>query len=156
MKKLLTVVLLGALLVTGCGSKVAHVEGNLNEIIASLYEGIDEENLPMLDTMELTKDNIKTFIGTDEIDFKEAVISTPILNAIAHQVVLIRMNDGATAKEINDAKTKIKENVNPRKWVCVWVEEDDVIIESKGDLIILIMVQQEDIRSKILEGFNSL
>ena len=37
-------------------------------------------------------------------------------------------------------KTKIKETINPRKWICVGVEEEDVIVKNKGDLIILIML----------------
>ena len=53
-------------------------------------------------------------------------------------------------------KTAIKENVNPRKWVCVGVEEDDVIVKNKGNLIIVIIVEDENTRNKIEEGFDNL
>ena len=36
-------------------------------------------------------------------------------------------------------KKEILEEVNPRKWICVGVEEDKVIVDSIGDLVILIM-----------------
>ena len=58
--------------------------------------------------------------------------------------------------DIEDAKTKIEENVDPRKWICAEVEKDDVIVKSKGDLIILIMVENETLREKIEEGFDNL
>ena len=76
-----------------------------------------------------------------------------MIGAIAYSVVLVRMEDGA---DIEAAKTAIKENVNPRKWVCVEVPEEDVIVKSKGDLIILIMVENETLRTKIEEGFDNL
>ena len=51
---------------------------------------------------------------------------------------------------------KIKENVNPRKWICVGVEKEDVIVKNKGNLIILIMVKDETTRNKIEQGFDKL
>ena len=50
----------------------------------------------------------------------------------------------------------IKENVNPRKWVCVGVEKDDVIIKNKGDLIIVIIVEDTQTREKLEKGFDEL
>ena len=76
-----------------------------------------------------------------------------MMSSIAYSVVLVRMKDGAN---IEDAKTKIKENVNPRKWMCVEVPEEDVIVKNKGNLIILIMVADETNRNKIEQGFDNL
>ena len=47
------------------------------------------------------------------------------------------MDSESTDKDIEDAKEKIKENANPRKWLCV--EAENVVVENNGDLIILIM-----------------
>ena len=76
-----------------------------------------------------------------------------MMGSIAYSVVLVRMKDGA---DIEAAKTKIAETVNPRKWVCVEVAKEDVIVKNKGDLIILIMVKDEATRTKIEQGFNNL
>ena len=68
----------------------------------------------------------------------------------------------ATKPELKDAeldavvKTEIKNNVNPRKWMCVEVPKEDVIVKSKGDLIILIMVADEATRTKIETAFDNL
>ena len=50
----------------------------------------------------------------------------------------------------------IKDNVNPRKWICVGVEAEDVIVKNKGNLVILIMVENEETRQKLEQGFDEL
>ena len=145
-------------LVTGCGAKKeekeVHIEGALTEIMEKIYSDIPEDQRPMMLTnMELTDENIEGFIGTADIEYKEALASEPGIGSIAHSVVLIRAND---TKDVDDIKQKIKDNVNPRKWVCVGVEEEDVIIKNKGDLVILILVEDETTRETLEKGFDNL
>lgn len=146
------------LTLTGCGEK--NVEGTLEEIMESIntytYEGLADDEKPMLMDIDVLKDatdNIEYYIGTDEIEYEEIYASEPAMSSIAYSVVLVRMKDGA---DIEAAKTAIKENVNPRKWMCVDVPEDKVIVKSKGDLIILIMVADDTFREKLEEGFDNL
>lgn len=163
---LLLVVCTSLITLTGCGEK--NVEGNLTDIMEKVYEKmydeVSEENRPMLVTVntldevagaaeEDIKSHLEYTIGTSEIDYKEIYESKPMVGAIAYSVVLVRMEEDA---DIEAAKEAIKENINPRKWVCVGVEEEDVIVKSKGDLIILIMVENETLREKIEEGFDNL
>ena len=147
--------LLSVGLLTGCDSKKEkNVEGTLEEIMSKVYEKVPEDDRPMaLTNIEVNEENIVTFLGTSDIEYESILASEPMVSSIAHSVILIRTKEGA---DVGAIKTKIKENINPRKWVCVWVEDDDVIIDSKGDLIIVIMVEQEEIRTLIQEGFNNL
>lgn len=125
-------------MITGCGNKIVSIDGKLEDLMSKIYDGISEEQLPMmLQNIELTDEDIEYYIGTKDIKWKEAIASESGIGSIAHSVVLIRMEEDATEKDIEDAKTKIKENANPRKWLCV--EAENVSIESNGDLIILIM-----------------
>lgn len=141
MKKNILVLLLSLVtiyMITGCGNKMIHIEGKLEDIMTKVYEGIKEEELPMmLQNIELTEEDIEYYIGTNDIKWKEAIASESGIGSIAHSVVLIRMSEDVTENDIEDAKNKIKENANPRKWLCV--EAENVIVENKGDLIILIM-----------------
>ena len=141
MKKKIFAILLclvSIFMVTGCGDKMTHIEGKLEELMTKVYDGIKEEELPMmLQNIELTEEDIEYFIGTKDIKWKEAIASESGIGSIAHSVVLIRMDENVSQKDIDDAKTKIKENANPRKWLCV--EAENVSVESNGDLIILIM-----------------
>ena len=154
MKKIFLMLLMVGfvLTLTGCGSK--NVEGTLEEIMTSVYEDISEENRPMMLTnIEVNEENIEYYLGTSDIEYEEALASESGVGSIAHSVVLVRVKDNA---DIEEVKTKIKENVDPRKWICVGVEKDDVIVKNKGNLVILIMVEDQDSRDKLEEGFDNL
>ena len=117
---------------------------SLTELVDKLYEKISEEELPMaLESFELTSEDIEYFIGTDKIDFTEAIASESQIGSIAHSVVLVRVSGDTN---IEDAKTLIKDNVDPRKWICV--EAEEVIVDNIGDVIILIM-SEKDLANKI-------
>jgi len=112
------------------------------------------ETVNILDQETENLDDLIVYtIGTKDIEYKEIYESRPMMGSIAYSVVLVRMEEGA---DVEAAKTAIKENVDPRKWFCVWVEPEDVIVKSKGDLIILIMVENETLRTKIEKGFDNL
>lgn len=146
-------VLLGGLfLFTGCTNN--NVEGSLEDIMTKVYSGIPEDQRPMgLTNMEVTSDNVIGFLGTEDIEYEEALASESMIGSFAHSVVLVRTKDGADVEEV---KNTIKENIDPRKWICVWVEEEDVIIKNKGNLIIVIMVEDEETRTKLEQGFDEL
>lgn len=160
MKKIFifTFICLSLGLVTGCGEK--NIEGSLDELMTSVYSdvyaGLADDQKPVLGTINVLQDvpdNIEYYIGSKDIEYDEIFASEPMMGSIAHSVVLVRMKDGA---DINAAKAKIKDTVDPRKWVCVGVEEEDIILKSKGNLIILIMVEDEKVREKIEKGFDNL
>ena len=134
---------------TGCGEK--QVEGTLEEIMTKVYADVPEEERPMMLTnFEVTEENVENYLGTKDIEYEEALASESAVGSIAHSVVLIRMKDGAN---IEEAKKKIEENTNPRKWICV--EADDVVVKNKGNLIILIMSSSNYIE-KIENSFDNL
>ena len=140
------------IMITGCG--VEHIEGNLVDIMDGLYEGIAEEELPMmLQNTELTEENIENYIGTKDINWSEAIVSESMVGSIAHSVVLIRMSENANEKDIEEAKQIIEENANPSKWICVTAEKVEVL--SKGDLILLVMSDKS--KTEIIsKNFNEI
>lgn len=150
--KTLIIALILVLTITGCGSK--NIEGNLEDIMTKVYSDIKEEERPMgLANTEVTSENIEYYLGTSEIEYESALASESMIGSIAHSTVLIRTKENA---DIEAIKTKIKENVDPRKWICVGVEKEDVIIKNKGDLIIVIIVEDQTTREKLDKGFDNL
>lgn len=139
-----------AVLVVGCG----RIDGSLEDIMARVYENVPEDKRPMMLTnIEVNAENIEYYLGTKDIEYEEALASESGVGSIAHSVVLVRTKKNANVEAIKD---KIEDNVDPRKWICVGVDEDDVIVENKGDLIILIMVEDEMIREKLEDSFENL
>lgn len=151
MKKIITLTLLvitSLVILSGC-QKEENIELSMNEVVDKLYVGL-EDNIPMVGSTEITKDNMKSYIGIDNLDIKEGVASEALIGSIAHSVVVLRVNDKV---DVEKAKNDIKENANPRKWVCV--EAEKVIVKSKGDVIILIMSNNE-LAPKIESNFDNL
>lgn len=157
MKKisLLFVLISALLLITGCNEKKEkNIEGNLTDILDKIYKDLPSDNTPNgLSNIELNDENIENYIGTKEIKYKDAIAKESMIGSIAHSVVLIRTEENA---DIESIKEKILENVNPRKWICVGVEKEDVIIKNKGDLIIVIIIEDEVGRDSISKGFDAL
>ncbi len=150
MKKLVYVFCTIALcfMLTGC--KEANIEGTLPEIMDKLYEGISEEEKPMmLENVELTDENFKYYAFSD-VNYKEAIASESMTGSIAHSVVLIRLNDSKDAEKV---VADIEKNADPRKWICV--EAENTYVLSKGDLVVLIM-SNNDLASKIKKNFEDL
>ena len=151
MKKILYifVAMFLALTLTGCGER--NVQGSLTDIMDKLYASIPEDQRPMmLMNVEVNKENVEMYLGTSDIEFEEALASESATGSIAHSVVLVRVKDNANVELI---KEKIENSVNPRKWICV--EADEVEVESKGNLIILIMSSEIN-AEKIETEFNKL
>ena len=121
------------------GKTVKNVEGTLEELMTKVYANISEDNLPMmLGNIEVNSENVEGFLGTTEVNYKEALASESMVGSIAHSVVLVRMNH---AKEAAAAVETIKAKVNPRKWICV--EASNVVVKNKGDLVVIIMSDSE-------------
>lgn len=152
MKKLITIcscICLSLLLLTGCNKKSDNLTASLETIMEGVYADMDDK-LPTVGNIELTKDNISMYLGVESLDFKEGLVSEALINARAHSVALVRLNDGA---DIEKAKKEIKENANPRKWICV--EAESVVVENRGNVIILIM-SDEDLTKQMQENFQNL
>lgn len=156
-KKILLVVMvfIMTVFITGCGKESnKNVEGTLEEIMTKVYEKLPEDNRPMmLGNIEVNEENIEYYLGSSDIEYTEALASESGIGSIAHSVVLVRAKDGADIEKI---KTTIKEKVDPRKWLCVGVEREDLIVKNKGNLVILIMVEDEATRTTLEEGFDNL
>jgi len=136
--------------VTACRNN-KNVEGTLEEIMEQVYVDIPESDRPMmLMNTEVNEENIEYYLGSTDIEYEEALASESGVGSIAHSVVLVRVKENADVEAI---KTKIEENVNPRKWICV--EAETVEVESRGNLIILIMSSEAN-AEKIENSFDNL
>ena len=124
---------------SGTGSDI-NVEGELSDLFTKIYENAEAES-PAVMYIKVDETNKKSMLGTEEVNFTEALASEAAIMTIPHSIVLIRV-DGNT--DIEKTKKLIRENADPRKWICVGVEDDEVIVDSLGNLIILIMSENAD------------
>ena len=153
--KLLGILGLISVLLCSCGKteKKENLTEPLTDVMSSIYANIDEEKLPMmLGNTEVTSENLEGFTGLKTLDFESGLASESKVGSIAHSVVLLRVSDDANIDKI---KSDIKENVNPRKWICVGVDdEENVIVDNIGNTIVLIM--DNEIATDLHNNFKSL
>ena len=123
------------IVLVACASSPKHVEGELSDLFAKIYENADVE-APMTMKVVVDDTNKASMLGSDEVVFTEGLASEAAIMTIPHSMVLIRV-DGST--DVEKTKQLIRSNVNPRKWICVGVESDQVIVDNIGNLVFLVM-----------------
>jgi len=133
---------------SGNTSAKPAISGSFSEIIKNIYDktGYDVQT----SETEVTADNAEYYLGSSDIKFKKALASEPMMSSIAHSVVLLEAEDGADLAAI---KKKIKENVNGYKWVCVGVEDENILVGNVGNYILLVM--DEDAQS-FMDAFTAM
>jgi len=154
MKKILSImgILFITLTIVGCNkaeTQNKNIEGSLEGIMTKLYDGIKEEEMPMMvENIPLNEENFKAYAFAD-VKYKEALASESMVGSVAHSVVLIRLED---ASKPEDVVKEIKEKADPRKWICV--EAENVYVLNKGDLVVLIM--SNELADPIKTNFENL
>lgn len=170
MKRILTLLLVFALALSlvacnpsdgnkdGNGEKKeGNLEGSLEEILEQIYayEGLSDEFKAFvkdgLMTNDITDENMEFHLGKAGLEFEEGIASEPMIQPGAYVLCLLRVGEGT---DIEQLKQDIKDNVNPMKWVCVGVDPDNVIVDSIGDIVILIM--SDDNAQTLHEAFLAL
>lgn len=163
MKKLIALVMALVLMLSfaACGAAEGGktISGTLPEIIDNIYAAadLDADTRDFVDsdvygpvTMEIDAESMIYYFGVEIPDAEEAVFSEPMMNANPFSVCLVRVKDGT---DVEALKKDIKANADPRKWVCVGVEDSDVRVESIGNVVLLVMANNSE---KYTEAFLSL
>lgn len=150
MKKISILLVVLCALLVGCSSKKG-LDGSLKEIMKEVYAGIPSDDLPELENNKVTSENSSYYLGDVTFKYKEALASEPTMSSIAHSVVLVRLED---AKDADKAMKEIKEKVDPRKWVCVGVAEENVLVVSRDDIVMLVM--DDELAQTIKDNFLNL
>ena len=157
MKKLIAILLASLFLfgMTACGcDKTNDPSANTTEGKQTVLSGTMEENvnklmqanpaefmggmmpLDLKDTSEEGLWALKSYTGLDSAkDITDAAAYEPMTGAQAFSLVLVRVADGANAK---DVAQQMKDNIDPRKWICAMA--DDVMAAGYRDVVMFIMV----------------
>lgn len=127
--------------------KVEPTTKPLSEIFAQILS-VDLGEMPMTEVNTLDETNFEFFTFASYIEGAEAMVSEPLMGSIAHSVVLVRLPESA---DVNAFAKQVKENANPRKWICV--EAEKVQVSTKGNLVLLVMSSADKVDA-ITASFN--
>ena len=150
MKKLMALVL--ALVMTAslaaCGSKAAEktpLAGTMEENAAKIIELAPVEfmagSMPvdLTDTSEEGKWALTYYTGLDSADaVTDVCVYEPMMGSQAFSLVMVRTAEGADPKAVAQ---QIKDNIDPRKWICVGA--DEMMAAGYGDTVMFIMLDSQ-------------
>lgn len=77
-------------------------------------------------------------LGSTELVYSRAVMFEPMMSSQAFSLAMFTTE---TAQEATTLAETLPTTVNPAKWVCVSVEEDDIIAVANGNLVFLVMAE---------------
>ena len=115
---------------------------SLDVIIEKIYAESPTEIAVMTQILELSDTSedglwlLKSSTGLDSAELiSEAAVSEAMIGSIPYSMVLVRVKDAANAKAVAE---KMKEGIDPRKWICV--EADDMQVSGYCDVVMLVMI----------------
>ena len=157
--KYMALLLVGTMLLTGCGAKdkesSASIEGSCSEILEKVYADADlpddmREAMQYYQNAEITDAEAQYLLGTTEVKYSDSVYSMPMMSSVAYQCVVLRVDE---SQDVETAKQLLKDNADPRKWVCV--EPETVLVENVGDVILYVM-SEEQVATALQNAFTAL
>ena len=147
MKKLIAMILVLAMAVAmvACGNKAANktpLAGTMEENVLKVMEIAPVEfmgGLYPIDLADTSEDGlwaIQSFTGlSDASKITDLAVYESMIGAQAFSLVMVRTAEGEDAKAVAQ---EMKDNIDPRKWICVCA--DEVIVAGYGDTVMFIMV----------------
>ena len=145
MKKMiaLVLVLVMALSLAACGNKAADktpLAGTMEENTLKVMEIAPVEFMGTVLPVDLADaDATWNFTGlSDASQITDVAVYEPMMGSQAFSLVMVRAAEGVDAKEVAQ---QMKDNIDPRKWICVGA--DEIMAAGYGDTVMFIMVDSQ-------------
>jgi len=153
-KKVLLLVSVTAIAtLAGCAGGKAAPAGTASEIADNVFAQAQVERFGP--TEPIQDDTAKEFyLGSKDYPaFSEAVAVAPMINLDTRVLVIIK---AAGKGDVEDIKSKLMQNIDPNKVVCVTFTKEDVAIESRGDVIFMTINTDAAQRKSLVEAFRNI
>lgn len=145
MKKWIAILLAITMLftLTACRRKKAtHLDGTMQENANKILQANPVEFMGDFFPVDLTDTSedglwaLKNATGlTSAEDITDVAVYEPMTGSQAFSLVLVRVAENADAKAVAQ---KMKDNIDPNKWICV--RADEVKAAGYGDTVLLVML----------------
>lgn len=147
---LLAVVLLPTIFI-GCAGGEPAPAGTAAEIADKVFTQAGVEPFGMSQPLEKTED-IEFFLGaSDYPTFADAAVVLPMISIDTRVLYIIK---AASKGNVETIKTKLDENIDPNRLICVTFSLEDVVIESRGEVIFMTINSDPEQRTALTEAFR--
>jgi hypothetical protein len=151
---LLFIVVLSLSIIGACSSdKSAALTGTAAELVDKIFAEAGIESFGTAQNLQNDED-IEFYLGsTDYPEFKDAVVVIPMISIDTRVLYVIKTADKSDAEEI---KSKLEQNIDPNRLICVTFTLEDVVIESRGDVIFMTINSDPEQRTSLQEAFKNI
>jgi len=155
MKKLV-IILLSAILsiigLTACAGGESAPAGTTAEIADRVFQQAGVQ--PFGVSEKLSAENMEFYLGTlDYPEFADSVVIIPMISIDTRVLYIIK---AANKGDVETIKTKLDENIDPDRLICVTFSMEDVVIESRGDVIFMTINSDPEQRIALAEAFSTI
>lgn len=126
-------------------AKAEPLTGTMEENVQKLMQANPAEfmgGMMPLDLTDTTEEGlwaVKSYTGLDSTkDITDAAAYEPMTGSQAFSLVMVRVAEGADPKEV---ARQMKENIDPRKWICAMA--DQIMAAGYGDTVMFIMLDSK-------------
>lgn len=119
----------------------------LMDMMDKLVDGVTDG---MSVSTEVIPADMEEYYAIPDVDGVYAVVNAPMMSSIAYEVVLVEVPEGTDAEAVAD---QMRENLNPRKWVCV--EAEETWVKTSGQYVVSVMTFK-DMADQISANYDQL
>ena len=140
-------------LLAGCAGGESAPTGTAAEIADKVFAQAGVEPFGMSQTLEKDED-IEFLLGSTEYpQFADSIVVLPMISIDTRVLYIIK---AANKGDVETIKTKLDENIDPNRLVCVTFSLEDVVIESRGDVIFMTINSKPEQRTALAEAFKTI
>ena len=139
-------------ILAGCGGESAPI-GTAAEIADKIFNESGVESFGISQPLEKDED-LEFMLGSaDYPTFADAVVIMPMISIDTRVLYVIKAEDKGDVEEI---KTMLDENIDPARLICVTFSLEDVVIDSRGDVIFMTINSNQEQREALAEAFDTI
>jgi hypothetical protein len=138
---------------TGCASTEQGPSGTAAEIAEKVFAQAETD--PFGPAAEITPDeNMEWLLGSTEYpEFADSVAVMPMMNLDTRALHVIK---AANSDEVEDIMAALTTNIDPLRLICVQFSMEDVVIDSRGDIVFVTINTDPDQRAALAEAFQTI
>jgi hypothetical protein len=156
MKKALVLVIAMFALTAGlvaCGSEEQGPTGTAAEIADKIFAEAGEEQFGMTQEIATVADK-EWLLGS--ADYPEFADSAAVMPMISLDTRVLHVIKAANSDEVAEIITALEANIDPNHLICVTFSLDDVVIDSRGDVVFMTINSDHDQRDALAEAFLAI
>ena len=137
---------------TGCSGGESAPTGTAAEIADKIFQKAEVQSFGM--SQEISAENMEFYLGSlDYPEFADSIVITPMISIDTRVLYVIK---AANKGDVETIKTRLDENIDPNRLICVTFSMEDVVIDSRGDVIFMTINSDPEQRTALAEAFNTI